>query len=121
MKLFFTEENSNHWCGNAGGGLTENLDLDAFISIEKANTLVQSLLEENERLKKLAGYMAQTKKGLKEHIAKLENALAEISLYGFTRPMEIGEGDDGDGHFKRIAFSLVRIAAMARAVLGDEK
>ena len=42
-------------------------------------------------------------------------ALTEISLFGTTRPMECGEGDDGDGHYKRIAYRLINIATKARA------
>lgn len=52
------------------------------------------------------------------HIAKLTSALEEISMQGISRPMELGEGDDGDGWYKRIAFKLIRNATIA---LSDTK
>lgn len=38
--------------------------------------------------------------------------LKEISMYGTSRPLEMGDGDDGDGHYKRIAQQLICIAAL---------
>jgi hypothetical protein len=51
---------------------------------------------------------------------KLEIAheyLDEIAFYGLSRPRELGEGDDGDGHYRRIAQNLIAIAANGRRKL----
>jgi hypothetical protein len=53
-----------------------------------------------------------------EENARLREALKEIALHGITRPLEEGEGDDGDGHWKYIAYSCMKIAA--RAALGEK-
>lgn len=56
--------------------------------------------------------------------AKLEKAvecLRENALQGLTRPLEMGEGDDGDGHYKRIAHSLIRRSARALAEIKESK
>ena len=42
---------------------------------------------------------------------KYRNALESIAMYGTSRPLELGEGDDGDGHFRRIALNCIAIAA----------
>lgn len=44
----------------------------------------------------------------------LAEAIDEIAFYGTSRPREMGEGDDGDCHYKRIAFQCISIAAIAR-------
>lgn len=54
---------------------------------------------------------------VKEILRKLEiahDALDEITFYGLSRPREMGEGDNGDGHYKRIAQNLIAIAANGR-------
>lgn len=52
---------------------------------------------------------------LREENRKFRNALDEIAMWGLTRPMECGEGDDGDGHYKRIAMRIISFAAKARS------
>jgi chromosome segregation ATPase len=52
---------------------------------------------------------------LESRVMQLTEALREIALFGHTRPLVCGEGDDGDGHWKRIAQTTCGIAA--RAVL----
>ena len=39
------------------------------------------------------------------------DAIQSIAMYGTSRPREMGEGDDGDGHYKRIAHALICVAA----------
>lgn len=46
-------------------------------------------------------------------IEHLVASLKEIALHGTTRPMEMCPGDDGDGHWQRIATSCIRHAARA--------
>lgn len=55
---------------------------------------------------------------MRDENRRYRNALDEIALAGITRPMECGEGDDGDGHFRRIAYRLISKAA--RASMGEE-
>lgn len=44
----------------------------------------------------------------------LYDAIEEIAFHGTSRPVEMGEGDDGDGWYKRIACELISKAAIAR-------
>lgn len=50
---------------------------------------------------------------LRRKIAILYEAIEEIAFYGTSRPAEMGE-DDGDGHYKKIAYRLISTAAIAR-------
>lgn len=50
----------------------------------------------------------------KSNYETIHEALDEIAFYGTSRPREMGEGDDGDGHYRKIAYSLISIAAIAR-------
>lgn len=54
---------------------------------------------------------------LEKKFEKLYDEMTEIALYSTTRPREMGEGDDGDGHFKRIAYALINRAAIARRMV----
>lgn len=51
---------------------------------------------------------------LEAKYAVLYDALTEIAMFGTSRPREMGEGDDGDGHYKSIALKLINMAAIAR-------
>ena len=42
---------------------------------------------------------------------KYRETLETIAMYGTSRPIELGEGDDGDGHFRRIALKCIGMAA----------
>lgn len=44
----------------------------------------------------------------------LYEAIEEIAFYGTSRPHEMGQGDDGDGWYKRIAYEIISKAAIAR-------
>lgn len=45
--------------------------------------------------------------------ARLVEALREVALHGTDRPAAMGEGNDGDGWFRRIAGNCISIAARA--------
>lgn len=49
---------------------------------------------------------------------KYREALETIAMHGTSRPREMGDGDDGDGHFRRIALECIGIAA--RTLRGDK-
>lgn len=51
---------------------------------------------------------------LRDKYEILHGAITEISMWGTSRPRELGEGDDGDGHYKRICHEMIRAAAIAR-------
>jgi hypothetical protein len=80
----------------------------------KAQEQIQDLKTENEAYRKLMQITSDALEKFKIENMQFRTALDEIALYGITRPLELGEGDDGDGHFRRIAYSIIKIAAKAR-------
>lgn len=81
------------------------------------------IMERDDALSKLAeavGTVGEWGKQVGEMRFKLEvarEALEEVAYHGMSRSLELGAGDDGDGHYRHIARSTIGIAAQALAKL----
>lgn len=89
---------------------------------EEALELAQSVVDTAKKYPSAADrevLLAEYVLNLDARATALKEAVDEITLYGTSRPREMGEGDDGDRHYRRIAYALINRAALAKKAFED--